>query len=59
MITATIITIKDKTEIITQKDHVTTVESSDISQEIVERAKIITTIIIEIITDKTMQKTPK
>ena len=52
-------TIKDKTKIITHKDHVTTVKNLDISQEIVEKAEITVTTIIEIITDKTIQKIPK
>ena len=51
-------TIKDKTKITTHKDHVTTMENLDISQEIVAKAKIIITtiIIIEKTTNEIMQK---
>jgi hypothetical protein len=51
-----IITIKDKTEIITQKDHVTIAENSDILQGIAEKVKIIKIIItIETIVNKLMK----
>ena len=60
MIIAIIITtIKNKTRIITHKDHVTTVENSDISPEIVEKAEEITTVIIKIVITSEIMKLPK